>query len=123
MRWRLPVPNNLADRKDFSLGALFHPRSVAVVGASKTEGKIGHSILRNIIDCGFKGPIYPVNPKETRICGLTCYPSVSAIPETPEQVVVAVPARAVLDVVRECGEKGVAALVVVTAGSGSVTIA
>ena len=110
------MPNNLADRKDFSLGALFHPRSVAVVGASKTEGKIGHSILRNIIDCGFKGPIYPVNPKETRICGLTCYPSVSAIPETPEQVVVAVPARAVLDVVRECGEKGVAALVVVTAG-------
>lgn len=110
------MPANASDSRDSSLHHLFHPQSVAVIGASKAEGKIGHSILRNMVECGFEGPIYPVNPKETEILGLPCYASVSAIPEPPGQAVLAVPARFVLDVARECGEKGVTTLVVVTAG-------
>lgn len=110
------MPKNAASLKSALLHSLFHPSSVAVVGASKAEGKIGHSILRNMVDCGFKGPIYPINPKETEILGLACYPSISAVPEVPEQAVIAVPARFILDVAKECGEKGVSALVVVTAG-------
>ncbi len=107
---------SLSDPKSPSLHTLFHPESVAVVGASKAEGKIGHSILRNMIDCGYKGPLYPVNPKEPEILGLKCYPSVLAIPGPVGLAVIAVPARFVLDVARECGEKGVPNLVVVTAG-------
>jgi len=98
-----------------SLRHLFHPSSVAVVGASRKEGKIGHAILKNMIDSGYKGPIYPVNPKEEEILGLKCYPSVAAIPAPVELAAIAVPAKFVADVARECGEKGVPALVVVTA--------
>ena len=87
-----------------------------MIGASKTAGKIGHAILRNMIDCGYKGTLYPVNPKETEILGLRCYPSISAIPGPVEAAAVAVPAKLVLDVVEECGRKGVRSLVVVTAG-------
>lgn len=95
---------------------LFHPRAVAVVGASKTEGKIGHSILRNMIESGYSGALYPVNPKETEIMGLQCYPDLGAIPGAVDQAVVAVPAKLVLEVARACGDKGVSTLVVVTAG-------
>ncbi len=110
------MPRSSGNHKSSLLHNLFHPRSVAVIGASKAESKIGHAILRNMVTCGFQGPIYPVNPKETEIMGLPCYPSITAIPETPEQAVVAVPAKFILEVAAECGEKGVRSLVVVTAG-------
>jgi len=110
------VPCNAPAPSRKSLDSLFKPRSVAVIGASKTAGKIGHAILRNMIDCGYKGTLYPVNPKETEILGLRCYPSISAIPGPVEAAAVAVPAKLVLDVVEECGRKGVRSLVVVTAG-------
>ncbi len=110
------MPKNSFMNKSSSLHTLFHPDSVAVVGASKTEGKIGHAILRNMIECGYTGPIYPVNPKEPEILGRKCYPTISAIPEPVSQAVLAVPAKFVLDVARECGDKGVKTLVVVTAG-------
>ena len=96
--------------------ALFHPPSVAVVGASKGEGKIGHAILQNLVECGYQGPIYPVNPNETEILGLPCYPSVGGVPGAIGLAVLAVPSRFILAVARECGEKGVPALVTVTAG-------
>lgn len=110
------MPCNAPAPSRKSLDSLFKPRSVAVIGASKTAGKIGHAILRNMIDCGYKGTLYPVNPKETEILGLRCYPSISAIPGPVEAAAVAVPAKLVLDVVEECGRKGVRSLVVVTAG-------
>ncbi|HCJ10614.1 MAG TPA: acyl-CoA synthetase [Clostridiales bacterium] len=103
-------------RRGSALEHLFHPSSVAVIGASKTEGKIGHAILKNVLDSGYRGPVYPVNPKEEEILGLKCYPSVAAVPEPVGLAVVAVPAKAALTVVRECGEAGVPCLVVVTAG-------
>lgn len=87
-----------------------------MIGASRTEGKIGHAILKNMIDSGYAGPIYPVNPKEDEILGLKCYPSLSAIPEPVGLAAVAVPTKLALEVVRECGERNVPALVVVTAG-------
>lgn len=102
--------------KRSSLHDLFHPSSVAVVGASKTEGKIGHSILKNMVESGYEGPIYPVNPREPEVLGLKCYPSLSAITEPIDMAAIAVPAKVALDVARECGEKGVRSLVVVTAG-------
>lgn len=113
---KTPVVESPSTVRKSSLHDLFHPESVAVVGASRAEGKIGHSILRNLIDSGYQGPIYPVNPKEQEILGLVCYPSVGAIPEPVDLAAVAVPVAAALEVARQCGEKGVRSLVVVTAG-------
>jgi len=95
---------------------LFKPQSVAVVGASKTAGKIGNAIMRNIIQSGYQGALFPVNPKDSEIEGFACYPSISAIPGEVEMAVLSVPASRVLTAARECGEAGVKMLTVVTAG-------
>ena len=76
-----------------SLDCVFSARSVAVVGASASPEKTGHIILKNIIDGGFQGSVYPVNPKADEILGLKCYPSLGAIPGTLDLAVVVVPAR------------------------------
>jgi len=102
------------------LDALFKPRSVAVIGASRKPGKIGYTILKNIIDYGFKGKIYPVNPAATEILGHKAYPSVLDIPDEVDMAVIAIPADKVLDVAEQCGKKGVKVLVVITSGFGEV---
>ncbi|HHY39054.1 MAG TPA: acetate--CoA ligase [Clostridia bacterium] len=98
------------------LGAVFKPHSVAVIGASKSPGKIGHAILKNIIESGYNGPVYPINPKEDEILGLRCYPSMRAVPGEVSLAVISVPPQAVLSVAEECGQVGVNCLVVITAG-------
>lgn len=99
-----------------SLEAFLAPRSVAVVGASREKGKVGHEIVSNLLAGGFPGPIYPVNPNATEIEGLKCYPNLAAIGSVPDLVVIVVPARAVAGVLRECGQVGCKAVVVITAG-------
>src|SRR5262247_3278677 len=99
-----------------SLDALFAPKSVAVIGASTKRGSIGREILHNIIEYEFNGKLFPVNPHAEFIHSIKCYPSVLAIPDEVELAIVVVPARAVLDVVRECGRKGVKGIVVISAG-------
>lgn len=94
----------------------FSPRSVAVIGASRTVGKVGNSIVKNLLNSGYPGRIYPVNPREKEIEGLRAYPAVNAIPEPVELAVIAIPAAGVIEAVKECGEKGVENLIVVTAG-------
>lgn len=101
----------LADLKTF-----FHPRSVAIVGASKKPGKIGNAIVKNMISCGYPGRIYPVNPREEEIEGLRCYPGITEIGESVDLAVVAVPAGRTIAVAQECGLAGVKNLVVITAG-------
>ncbi len=103
-------------QKDVSLKALFQPESVAVIGASDNPAKLGHEILKNIIDGGFQGAIYPINPKSEKILGLSCFKSVMDVPDKIDMVVVVVPARFVPGVIKECGEKGVKAAVVITGG-------
>lgn len=98
------------------LVSLFKPSSIAVVGASKTPGKIGNAIIRNLLNSGYQGTIYPVNPKDKEIEGLTCYPGVAEIPGKVDTAVISVPARLVCDVAEECGKAGVKNLVVITAG-------
>jgi acetyl coenzyme A synthetase (ADP forming)-like protein len=97
------------------LSSIFEPASIAVVGASNNETKWGGRILKNILN-GYKGAVYPVNPKETEVQGLTSYPSVLDIPADVEMAIMAIPAQLVLQVVDECGKKGVKGLVVLTAG-------
>jgi acetyl coenzyme A synthetase (ADP forming)-like protein len=99
-----------------SVRVLLEPRSVAVVGASRHPGAIGRTIVENLAHCGFRGPIYPVNPAADEIAGLRCYPSVSAIGRQVDLVVVAVPAARVEEVVTECAAAGVRGVVVISSG-------
>ncbi|MDI6643145.1 MAG: CoA-binding protein [Candidatus Hodarchaeaceae archaeon] len=98
------------------LKSLFEPSSVAVIGASREPGKLGHEILKNILDAGFKGKLYPINPKADEVLGLKCYPSVKDVPEGVELAVVIVPARFVPSVISDCSAKGVKAAVVISGG-------
>jgi len=99
-----------------SLEPLLAPRSVAVVGAGHLPGSIGRRILLNIRDASFGGALYAVNPHAGDIEGVPCVPSVAALPEAPDLVVVAVPAARVLEVAQECGKRGAGSLVVITSG-------
>ncbi|NWF96741.1 MAG: acetate--CoA ligase family protein [Candidatus Thorarchaeota archaeon] len=96
--------------------ALFNPRSIAVVGASSTKGKLGNDVMRNLVDSGFDGRIYPINPSGGEMFGHKVYRRLSDISGDVDVAVIVVPAKAVLEVAEECGKKGVKALVVITAG-------
>lgn len=98
------------------LEAIFAPRSVAVIGATPNEQKLGHTVLKNIRNAGFSGPIYPIHPTAQTVLGLSAYPSVLDIPGPLDLAVIVVPPQAVLEVVDECGRKGVRGLIVITAG-------
>jgi acetyl coenzyme A synthetase (ADP forming)-like protein len=98
------------------LEAIFNPKSVAIIGASRTPGKVGYVLTKNMIDSGYDGEIYPVNPNAEEILGLKAYPSVMDVPGNVDLAVIAIPSAYVLMVAEECGEKGVKALVVISAG-------
>ena len=102
----------------YRLDTLFSPRSIAVVGASPRPGSLGLTFLKNLIQGGFAGALYPVNPHHGQIEGRPCFASVAKLPETPDLVVVAVPPRNVLDVIEDAGQRGVAAAIIATAGLG-----
>jgi len=99
-----------------SVRALLHPRSVAVVGASRRAGTIGAALVANLKGAGFAGPIYPINPSAGEIQGLRAYPRVSAAGQRVDLAVIAVPAPAVEEVVRDCAAAGVRDVVVISAG-------
>ncbi|MCB9897955.1 MAG: acetate--CoA ligase family protein [Planctomycetes bacterium] len=103
-----------------SLDALFRPRSVAVVGASRQPGRIGREILRHLVEGGFSGPVYPVNPTTDVVGSMHCYPRVSAIPGEVDLAVIVVAASEVLDVVRDCAKKKVTGVVVISSGFAEV---
>lgn len=99
-----------------NLDALFSPKSIAVIGASTEVGSVGNDIVRNLVEQKFKGAVYPVNPKASELYGLPCFSSLSAVPESVDLAVIAVPASVVPLVLRESGEKGVVGAVVISAG-------
>jgi acetyltransferase len=99
---------------------LFEPRSVAVIGASQNKAKIGYRIVENIVSCGYKGEIYPVNPKGGELLGNKIYPNLSQIPDEVDLAVITIPAKLVFAAVKECAEKGVKHLVIITSGFSEV---
>lgn len=98
------------------LDRIFNPSSLAVVGASKNEQRGGGFLLRGLIDNGFAGKLYPVNPRESEIMGLRSFRSILDIPGRIDLVIVAVPARIVPQVIAECSQKGVKFAIVHSAG-------
>ncbi len=103
---------------DSPLNPLFRPRSVAVVGASRSPRSVGGAVFRNLLRAGFCGPVYPVNPRAPFVQSIRAWPSLSSLPERPDLVVVAVPAADVPAVVREAASLKVPSAVVLTAGFG-----
>jgi acetyl coenzyme A synthetase (ADP forming)-like protein len=101
-----------------NLNAIFKPRSIAVIGASRTPETIGHTIVKNLVDFGFNGPVYPVNPKAKFIRSMRAYRSVLEIPDEVDMAVVCVPKQLALQAVDDCGRKDIKAVIMITAGFG-----
>ncbi len=99
-----------------TLDSLFRPRSIAVIGTSRRPGTIGWQILDNLLTHGYGGVVYPVNPQAHAIHSIRAWPSVSEIPDEIDLAVVVVAAPKVLDVIDECGRKGVKGIVLISAG-------
>jgi len=103
-----------------ALNGLLRPKSIAVVGASNKEGKIGYTVVKNLLDSHYQGAIYPINPTESLIQGLQAYPSVLDVPGTIDAAVITVPAKLVPAVTEECGKKGVKGLIIIASGFSEV---
>ncbi|MEK6915789.1 MAG: CoA-binding protein [Nanoarchaeota archaeon] len=102
------------------LDNFFRPGSVAIIGASRNPSKIGHVIVKNIIDGGFKGHIFPVNPETKEILGYRSYKTVNSILEDVDLAVISVPAEFILKVIDECHNKKIRDVLIVTAGFGEI---
>lgn len=98
------------------LDKMLRPKTVAVVGASATPGKIGYTVIDNLIKGGYTGKIYPINPTCTEILGLKCYPEIEQVPGEIDSAIITVPAKVMAEVTEECGKKGVKGLIVITSG-------
>ena len=98
------------------LDSIFYPRAIAVVGVSDDTGKMGHSCVKSLIDAGFKGMVYPVNPSLSTLFGLKVYPSITAIPGKVDLVIIVIPAHLILPVMEECVVKGVKGVIIITSG-------
>ncbi len=89
------------------LATFFNPASLAFVGATEDLSKFGGRVMRSVLDFGFKGRVYPVNPRYSTLLGQPCYPSISALPEAPDHVGIVIAAGRVLDTLKQCADKGV----------------
>ena len=103
-----------------SMDAIFKPRSIAVVGASDSIGKWGYRMVYRLLNTGFRGAIYPINPAKSEILGLTAYPGVAAVPGPIDLAVITTPAATVPDILSQCIKRGIQGAVVITAGFGEV---
>lgn len=97
---------------------LLYPESIAVVGASSNPQKVGHAVLKNILDGGFEGPVYPINPKSETILNTKCYSSLTDVPESIDCAVIVVNRDIVLSIIKDCSKKGVKAVIVISSGFG-----
>ena len=98
------------------LDGLFYPKRVAIIGASNTPGKVGYSIIKNLVDADFSGEIFPVNLKEKEVQGIECFPSVLKIKKSVDLAIIVIPAQFVPSVINECAKKGIKNVVIITAG-------
>ena len=103
-----------------ALDRIFKPRSVAVIGASSTPGKIGYAIVENLKNGGYQGKIYPVNPKAEEILGFRCYQGLRDIEGEIDVVMVAIPAAVVPKIIPDAGAKGVAGLIIISSGFAEI---
>jgi acetyl coenzyme A synthetase (ADP forming)-like protein len=99
-----------------SMQRIMNPKSIAVIGASAEEGKIGYAVVRNILDGGFKGQLHPINPRLAEVQGLKAYPAITDVPGDVDVAVFAIPAPAVAGALDQAGQKGVAGAILIPSG-------
>jgi len=99
-----------------SLDSIFTPRAVAVVGASERPGSVGFTVLKNMMDSPFGGPVWPVNPKRSSVLGVPAFPSIGKLPGVPDLIVVTTPAATVPAIVQEAVDAGVPSAIIISAG-------
>jgi acetyl coenzyme A synthetase (ADP forming)-like protein len=126
LRVEMPTSFSAAARERFedrdrlaaqaAVRAVFEPASVALVGASRKPGSVGAEVLRNLVESGYGGALYPINPGAEELLGVRAYPSLAAVPGEVELAVIAVPAAAVIETAREAAARGARTLVVLSAG-------
>ena len=98
------------------LDFIFAPKSVAVVGATEKVGSVGRTVLWNLMNTPFGGPIYPVNPTRPSVLGIKAYPKLANLPEKPDLVVVTTPAAIIPGIIGEAADLGIPGAVVISAG-------
>ncbi|MCB1939242.1 MAG: CoA-binding protein, partial [Rhodocyclaceae bacterium] len=98
------------------LTPLFEPKSVGIVGASEREASVGGVVVRNMVDAGFKGRLFAINPKHEKVHGIACYKSVEDVPQRLDLVVIAVTAQKIPAIIDSCGRAGVKAAIILTGG-------
>ena len=98
------------------LTEFFNPKSIAVIGASKSEAKVGHTVLQNILNSQYDGEVYPINPNDDEILGYKAYESVLDVPSEIDIAIIVIPSKYVIPVAEECGKKGIKGLIVISAG-------
>ena len=99
-----------------SLHPFLYPRSIAVIGATDAAGKVGHTVMHNLLAASFPGEVYPVNTARDRVMGRKAYPNVSSLSETPDLAVIVTPARTVPGIIEECASKQIPAALIISAG-------
>ena len=117
------VPQHYQRAPDEILAAMkriMEPSAVAVIGASAEDGKIGNSVMRNLIDGGYEGELYPVHPKADQILGRQCYPSIMDIPGNVDIAIFCIPAQFVAGVIAECGQKQVPGAILIPSGFAEI---
>ena len=105
-----------ADMSLYNLDRIFDPKRVAVVGASEKKGSIGNAIMKNLLEGGFEGDLFPVNPNHDALHGLKAFGALTEIEEVPDLAVVATPISTVPGIVSECAKRGVGGSIIISAG-------
>ncbi len=105
-----------------NLHHLFEPESIAVLGASNKRRTVGNLLIHNLLEGEFKGPIFPINPHESSIAGIFCYPSLEDLPLTPDLAVVAIPPLSIPATIEKLGKKGVKAVIIITASDKTTPV-
>ena len=95
---------------------LFHPQSIAIIGASSHKGNVGNDVLKNIVESGFQGEIFPINPKVKELYGKKVYSDIGEITSPIDLTIIIIPAKMVNDVLKQCGEKNISSVIVISAG-------
>ncbi|MEU4392835.1 acetate--CoA ligase family protein [Kribbella sp. NPDC023855] len=111
-----PVERYSQDEILTAMTRIMKPRAVAVIGASNEDGKIGNSVMKNLVNGGYQGDIYPINPKGGEVLGLKAFPSITDVPGEVDVAVFAVPAKFVGGALEQCGQKGVAGAILIPSG-------
>lgn len=98
------------------LGAVLNPKSVAVIGATERKLSVGRTVMSNLLQGGFPGPIYPINPNQASILGVRAYPNVASLPEKPDLAVIITPPKTIPGIIKECAQAGIPGVIIISAG-------